>query len=754
MHTFSGVDQPANLVADDAGNVYMTVAVKGDNPSKIIEHVYLLKYSPSGDLLWTRPFDNSWIEGTKHLAVDATGAVYVMLRALRGNTQPDIVLHKVNAASGEVLWEAIHGPTEANVGKEVKLDPQGNIYIMGARNHHISPNRQDFLIKVDAATGQEIWMKGYGLGEVDIDMHELVAFALDDAGDVYVTGNVISPNLIVLLKYASSDGHLLWDEFYNSGNRYTNHRASGLSVDNTGGVYLAAFDDLDTNERVSYLLKFNAASGAMVWRQPMTDQGTTPTSLNNLMVDNTGGAYVTGFINGKAYVIKFSTEAPGVIWTSPLDGVMSALELDDQGSIYATGWSTDEGQQSIHTVKFATTDGARVWEETKQMDAGNGLLAVDKNRNVFIAGSIHNPDSRQDALLVKFSQDAPCAPLVQQAIAGPDKLRAGAENVTYTLKGTSATSYTWTVEGPETVKLTGQGTAQITTDWPAAAGFYEVRASYGNECSTESATHKVAVYNPDDRIVAAAGWLHSPQNTQMDYMQQEGRGYFGVAVQYRNNTEQVHGQVYFQLKESDLHFKSTSFEAERLIVFGQEANFKGKGTINGKGGYGFLVAIVNHALNLNNPNDRLRLMIWEEESGRIVYDNQAGDAEEATAINRIGMGAMVLYDPKNPDLLAKAQLEALGLQFPGTEIATKLVAYPNAFSDRATISFSLEKDDAYTLEVYDLNGRLVRKVGEGTAKAEQLYAYELEGQNLAAGMYVARLVTDSGMQSIKLLLRR
>ena len=757
MHTFSGVDLPANMVTDDAGNVYATASVEGDNPSSRIRYLVLLKFSAAGELLWKRQLENSWTSETKHLAIDATGSVYVMVHAARGNAHPDIVLHKVNGGTGDVIWESVQGPTEANVGKEIKLGPQGNLYLMGTTNFQASISPEDFLLKINPETGENIWTKRYGRNDPESELNELVAFAFDEVGEVYVTGTTRAPavvNNLVLTKYASGDGSVLWQQLYNSGNPRTLHRVSGLAVDNTGGVYLAAFDDLETDERVSYLLKFDASNGNFVWRQPMTDQGTTPGRLDNLLVDHADGAYVTGFINGRNHIIKFSTEAPGVVWASPLDGVLSEIELDTQGGIYATSWSIDGIQQHSRTVKIRTSDGARAWEEIKEVYSGNGLLAVDKDRNVFIAGIVYDPNTRQDALLVKYSQDAPCAPVVQQAIAGPDKLRVGSENVTYTLEATKATSYTWTVEGPGVVRLTGQGTAQITTDWPTAAGFYEVNAGYGNDCSTHSATHKVAVYNPDDRIVAAAGWLHSPQNTQLDYMQQEGRGYFGLAVQYRNRTEEVQGQVAFHLKENGLSFKSTSFEAERLIVFGQEANFKGKGTINGKSGYGFLVAIVNHALNVNNPNDRLRLMIWEEESGRIVYDNQAGDPEEASAVNRIGMGAMVLYDPKKPDLVAKAELKALGIELPGEAAVAQLKAYPNAFSDKTTISFALAAEEAYALEVYDMSGRLVQKVGEGIAEADKEYTFELQGQALSEGMYIARLQTDSGTQSVKLLLRR
>ncbi len=85
--------------------------------------------------------------------------------------------------------------------------------------------------------------------------------------------------------------------------------------------------------------------------------------------------------------------------------------------------------------------------------------------------------------------------------------------------------------------------------------------------------------------------------------------------------------------------------------------------------------------------------------------------------------------------------------------AVQFLNYPNTFSERTTIAFVLETETAYALEVYDLRGVLVKKVGAGTAEAGKRYAYELDGRNMASGMFIARLITAAGVQQLRIIRR-
>jgi hypothetical protein len=70
--------------------------------------------------------------------------------------------------------------------------------------------------------------------------------------------------------------------------------------------------------------------------------------------------------------------------------------------------------------------------------------------------------------------------------------------------------------------------------------------------------------------------------------------------------------------------------------------------------------------------------------------------------------------------------------------------YPNPFNPATTISYSVPVAGKVTLSVYDLTGREVAKLVNGTQTAGR-YAATFDGTNLASGIYFYRLT--SGMQS-------
>jgi hypothetical protein len=95
-------------------------------------------------------------------------------------------------------------------------------------------------------------------------------------------------------------------------------------------------------------------------------------------------------------------------------------------------------------------------------------------------------------------------------------------------------------------------------------------------------------------------------------------------------------------------------------------------------------------------------------------------------------------------------------QSPLQELAANgaLTAYPNPFTDRTTLSFSLTETGPATLEVYDLNGRLVRQLFAGEAAAGEQRQLPFEGRELARGIYIARLVTGQQVLTQKIVLGR
>jgi hypothetical protein len=64
-----------------------------------------------------------------------------------------------------------------------------------------------------------------------------------------------------------------------------------------------------------------------------------------------------------------------------------------------------------------------------------------------------------------------------------------------------------------------------------------------------------------------------------------------------------------------------------MVLSGARVQYKGVGTINGGGDYGFLLTATDGRLVAAGEPDRLRIQVWDRATGATVYDNQPGAAE-------------------------------------------------------------------------------------------------------------------------------
>jgi len=109
----------------------------------------------------------------------------------------------------------------------------------------------------------------------------------------------------------------------------------------------------------------------------------------------------------------------------------------------------------------------------------------------------------------------------------------------------------------------------------------------------------------------------------------EGKATFGFVSKYKKGASVPDGNAEFQFKAGDLNFHSTSYQ---WLVVNQNytnAQFKGYGTINGEGNYGFMIWAGD-----GSP-DTFRIKIWDAGDETVVYDNSVNQS--------IGGGSIVVH---------------------------------------------------------------------------------------------------------------
>jgi uncharacterized repeat protein (TIGR01451 family) len=271
------------VVTDKDGNVYL--AGKAGSTTGIASggfqnthgggysDAFLIKYNADGQGLWATYYGGSNDEWASALSTDNDGNIY-----LAGNTYSttgiasggfqntyagnNAFLVKFNG-SGQRLWATYYGGFTNAHNSFVSTDKDGNVYLAGRTisttgiasggfQNTFGGDADAFLVKFNSL-GQRLWATYYGGSGDDIG----TAIITDKDGNVYLAGDTNSSNSIAsggfqntfggyndafLVKF-NSLGKRLWATYY--GGR-DDDRASDLSIDNDGNVYLAGTTESTT----------------------------------------------------------------------------------------------------------------------------------------------------------------------------------------------------------------------------------------------------------------------------------------------------------------------------------------------------------------------------------------------------------------------------------------------------------------------------------------------------------------------------
>jgi YVTN family beta-propeller protein len=181
-----------------------------------------------------------------------------------------------------------------------------------------------------------------------------------------------------------------------------------------------------------------------------------------------------------------------------------------------------------------------------------------------------------------------------------------------------------------------------------AAGVYLIKLIVSDGCggSGEAATVGgldaiVVIYDPDAGFVTGGGWFNSPLGAYSVNPLLTGKANFGFVSKYKKGASAPTGETEFSFKVGNFNFHSTSYQW--LVIAGARAQYKGVGTINGAGNYGFILTAIDGQISGGGGVDKFRIKIWDLGTGSIVYDNQVGEADSAPLSTSLGGGSIVIH---------------------------------------------------------------------------------------------------------------
>jgi hypothetical protein len=172
------------LAVGDSGYVYTAGSIYGDGGDF---NYATVKYRPDGDTAWLRRYNGpgDYSDLAEDIAVDDSGNVYVTGSIWGIETSQDYATIKYDPHGNEQWVRRYNGPgNSSDMAFALALDDSGNIYVTGGSNHDVI--QADYAtIKYDP-NGNELWVQRYD-GPANYGDHGM-AIAVDSSNNVYVTG--------------------------------------------------------------------------------------------------------------------------------------------------------------------------------------------------------------------------------------------------------------------------------------------------------------------------------------------------------------------------------------------------------------------------------------------------------------------------------------------------------------------------------------------------------------------------------------
>lgn len=223
-------DEGNNVCTDKNGNAYVTGYFQSDTisfgsfsliktPNDSASDIFVVKYDPSGNVLWARSSGGNYYDYGHGIGTDSTNNVYVCGRflsdsisfgafKLRNHSQStsngigsDLFIVKFDS-NGNPQWAQRAGGLGGEEADNLAVDKMNNVYVTGlygsdtlrvgafklANTHDSTLNYANLFVARYSTSGNVVWAKGFGGNYTEIGY----GLTTDNSGNAFVTGRFYS----------------------------------------------------------------------------------------------------------------------------------------------------------------------------------------------------------------------------------------------------------------------------------------------------------------------------------------------------------------------------------------------------------------------------------------------------------------------------------------------------------------------------------------------------------------------------------
>lgn len=392
---YDGHDAFSRTAIDKDGNVLAAGYI--DSVAGHQDAAYLVKFSPEGQVLWSKTIDALSYSGKAEyndrfsdVAIDSDNNVIVVgsksgnwTGYSLGSYHTAFWVQKYTPDGETLLWEKLWQDTGNSAWQGalgVCIDASDNVYVTGSSfgSWGSGPQHQWITFKYDK-NGNVL------LGPIRVNFVNYIYLpdyaydiAVDAAGDMYVAGTRgvsgtdggIYNNLDWhVRKFNGSTGATLWEDTY-SGAAGRLDYAIGVVLDSQGNLLAVGYTNkgTDNSTNINYdwlMIKYNGATGARLWTQTYESRAGASEVCYQAVVDDNDDFYVSGYLQKVGGVLqrriaKISgmdgTTLAEAVWASEYNSYLTGL--DRRGELLAASGMLSNGTDndafaSLLTVSLA-----------------------------------------------------------------------------------------------------------------------------------------------------------------------------------------------------------------------------------------------------------------------------------------------------------------------------------------------------------------------------------------------------------------
>lgn len=414
-------NEPKEVSQDSEGNVIVTgFGFENSNKSSIVT----IKYASSGQLLWRniRPYTAPLLDGTivstdawsNDFVIDTENNIYItgVYRTEFANSTTTVKYD----STGTELWNFDFQEGDENTLAHKILMNQNVIYVGGL---HYGSSQDGYLLLSLNLDGTINWI------ETTDDLNGIFKFNMFEHNNTIVLNSISYADMQFTNNKINTTSFTTTGSQINISNYIVNNEMLGLSFgnlfdssihNNTSIITFSSnYSDIGS---VYETIKLDNNSGIsnLIWSTKVQEVNATNTNVIETVSDINNNVYslvssfyvVNNQLNQKSHLIKFN-EAGEIVWNKLLDDspelVSLRVKVDLNNNLLVMLGSSSSNSSSEVTIKKIAPDGTDIWDESMLLDvSGNLLLEISNSNHIYIVGSAAGNANTTNIIVVKMAE--------------------------------------------------------------------------------------------------------------------------------------------------------------------------------------------------------------------------------------------------------------------------------------------------------------------------------------------------------------